>query len=62
MAHCIPPTRLAQTATDTPWLKELYDLFAPVRKEAQKHSEEEINRVIGQAVAAARITSHSHNP
>ena len=57
----ITPARLAQTAADTPWFKDLYDLFASVREEVQEHSEEEINRVIDQAVAAARTSHHAHN-
>lgn len=54
MARCISPARLAQTAADTPWFKDLYALFAPVREEAQEHSEDEINQAIDQAVAATR--------
>lgn len=57
----ITPARLAQTAADTPWFKDLYDLFAPVREEAQEHSEDEINQAIDQAVTAARNTPHAHN-
>jgi AbrB family looped-hinge helix DNA binding protein len=39
------------------WLKELYDLFAPVR-ETIKGSEEEIDNVIERAVSETR---HSHD-
>jgi hypothetical protein len=38
----------------SPWLKELYDLFAPARAEAAKYSEEEINTAIDEAVKAVR--------
>jgi hypothetical protein len=54
----ITPAQLAQTAGSTPWFKDLYDLFAPVRDEAQEHSEDEIN----QAVTAAWTTRYAHNP
>ena len=60
MAHCITSARLAQTAADTTWFKDLYDLFASVREEAQEHSAEEIDQAIDQAVAAARTTRHAH--
>jgi predicted DNA-binding antitoxin AbrB/MazE fold protein len=36
------------------WFKELYDLFAPVRKELQDVPEDEIDRRIAQAVKAVR--------
>jgi len=36
------------------WLNEMYDLFAPVRKEARSRSEGEIDRTIGQAVREVR--------
>lgn len=40
----------------SPWLKELYDLFAPVRQEAvaAEMSEAEINAAIDAAVRAVR--------
>ncbi len=50
----IKPMRVAETAGGSPWLKELYDLFAPVRDEAASMSEEEIDEAIQQAVAASR--------
>lgn len=36
------------------WLKELYDLFAPVRAQASEHSEQEVNDAIAEAVHAVR--------
>jgi predicted DNA-binding antitoxin AbrB/MazE fold protein len=36
------------------WFKELYDLFAPVRKELGEVPEEEIDRRIARAVKAVR--------
>jgi AbrB family looped-hinge helix DNA binding protein len=50
----IKPMRVTETAAGSPWLKELYDLFAPVRDEAASMSEEEIDEAIEQAVAASR--------
>ena len=38
----------------SPWLKELYDLFAPVRQEAASYSEDEVNTAIDEAVQAVR--------
>lgn len=38
----------------SPWLKDLYDLFAPVREEARRYDEAEIDQAIDAAVAAAR--------
>jgi AbrB family looped-hinge helix DNA binding protein len=38
----------------SPWLRELYELFAPVREDAKHLSEEEINAAIDEAVAAVR--------
>ena len=35
-------------------MKELYDLFAPVREEAQRFSSEEIDATIDEAVKAVR--------
>ncbi len=57
----ITPARPVQTTAGTPWFKDLYDLFAPVREAAEEHSEAEIDQAIDQAVAATRITGHAHN-
>ena len=38
----------------SPWLKDLYDLFAPVRESAAEYTEEAINEIIDQAVRAVR--------
>lgn len=40
----------------SPWLKELYDYYAPVRQEAieKGYTEEEINQAIDEAVAEVR--------
>ncbi len=52
-------TVAAARATDkqgSPWLKELYDLFAPVREEIRKSglSEQEINDIIDDEIRADR--------
>ena len=50
----IKPLRVTDTAAGSPWLKELYERFAPVREEAKGYSEEEVNAAIDEAVKAAR--------
>jgi hypothetical protein len=41
-------------AEGSPWLREFYGLFAPVREEAKQYSEEEINAAIDDGVKAVR--------
>ena len=45
-----------ETAQGSPWLRELYEYFAPVREEAieRGYSEEEINADIDAALAEVR--------
>jgi AbrB family looped-hinge helix DNA binding protein len=51
----IKPVSVREKAAGSPWLKELYDLFAPVREEAAaKYSEQEIDAAIDQAMKAVR--------
>lgn len=50
----IKPVQVTVAQDGTPWLKELYDLFAPVRKETQKASEKEIDSAIDTALKAVR--------
>ncbi len=50
----IKPVKATETGPGSPWLKELYDLFASVRERAAHYSEEEVNAAIDQAVAAVR--------
>jgi len=38
------------------WLKSLYDLYLPARKEAQKYTDEEIERDIKDAIREVRRT------
>ena len=49
----IKPVRITDQA-GSEWVKELYDLFAPVRTQAGKVSEKEINEAIDEAVHAVR--------
>ena len=43
-----------QTEPGSTWARELYERFAPVREEAERYSEEEVNADIDTAVAAVR--------
>ena len=48
------PMPLGRTVAGSPWLKELYDLFAPVRDEAKGHDSKEIDAAIDSAMKAVR--------
>jgi len=50
----IKPVQVSERKEGSPWVKELYLHFAPVREEASKYSEEEINSAIDEAVKAVR--------
>jgi AbrB family looped-hinge helix DNA binding protein len=50
----LKPLHARQTAGGSPWMKELYDLFAPVRGEALQFRGEEIDEAIDAAVKAVR--------
>ena len=50
----IKPVAVSERAQGSPWLRELYDSFAPVREQAAQYSEEEINAAIDEAVRAVR--------
>lgn len=52
----IKPVQVTDTAHGSPWLKELYDYFAPVRDEILERgiSEQEVDADIDAAVAATR--------
>jgi AbrB family looped-hinge helix DNA binding protein len=50
----IKPLSVTNTVAGSPWVKELYDLFAPVRAEAAKYSSDEIDAAIDAAVAESR--------
>jgi AbrB family looped-hinge helix DNA binding protein len=50
------PVRMEESTEGSPWLRELYDYFAPVREEILRRgiSEEEVNADIDAAIAAVR--------
>lgn len=50
----IVPLETRESSPGSSWLKDLYDLFAPVREEAAHLSEEEINQAIDEAVRQSR--------
>jgi len=50
----VRPLSVRERAGGSPWLKELYDRFAPVREEAMRYKEEEIDTAIDEAVKAVR--------
>lgn len=52
----IKPLHVREAHTGSPWLKDLYNYFAPVREEAiaKGYTEEEINTAIDEAVRASR--------
>lgn len=52
----IKPVKTVNTVKGSPWIRELYEAFAPVRKEAEEKglNEKGINTAIDQAVKAVR--------
>ncbi len=52
----IKPLHVREARTGSPWLKDLYNYFAPVREEAiaKGYTEEEINTAIDEAMRASR--------
>lgn len=50
----VEPVKVTSKHKGSPWLKELYDLYAPVRKSLEGYSEEEINEAIDEAVRDVR--------
>lgn len=52
----ISPVKVDEPLKGSPWLRELYEYFAPVREEilARGISEEEVNADIDAAIAAVR--------
>lgn len=52
----IKPVHPTKTVAGSPWLKDLYDYFAPVREEIKKkgYTEREVNDAIDAAVKAVR--------
>jgi hypothetical protein len=50
----IRPEKATAPEIGSAWARELYDLFATVRKEAATHTEKEIGTDLDRAVAAVR--------
>jgi AbrB family looped-hinge helix DNA binding protein len=50
----IEPLKVAPKSTGSPWARELYQLFTPVRKSLEGHREEEINEAVEEAVREVR--------
>ena len=50
----IKPVRVQETGEGSAWLADLYERFAPVRDEAQRYTEQEIDEAIMAAVTAVR--------
>jgi bifunctional DNA-binding transcriptional regulator/antitoxin component of YhaV-PrlF toxin-antitoxin module len=52
----IKPVEVSEPTKGSPWLRELYEYFAPVREEILRRgiSEEEVNADIDAAIAAVR--------
>lgn len=44
------------------WVRELYDLFAPVRESVRGYSEQEINDMIDEALAKCALTRREQPP
>ncbi len=50
----IKPVHIREESAGSPWLRELYDRFTPIRDQAADLSEDEINDAIDAAVKAVR--------
>jgi bifunctional DNA-binding transcriptional regulator/antitoxin component of YhaV-PrlF toxin-antitoxin module len=50
----IRPVKVTQTEAGSAWARDLYEMFALVRKEADHYSESDVNADIDKAVAAVR--------
>lgn len=50
----VRPVQVTSVGPGSVWARELYEMFAPVRKEAAKYSEEVVDKDIVKAVAAVR--------
>ncbi|MEX1253934.1 MAG: AbrB/MazE/SpoVT family DNA-binding domain-containing protein [Dehalococcoidia bacterium] len=50
----IEPVRVAPKATGSPWAKELYEQFAPVRTSLKGRTEKAVNEAIDEAVKETR--------
>jgi AbrB family looped-hinge helix DNA binding protein len=50
----VEPVKVARKGTGSPWLLELYELFAPARANLESYTEDEINEAIDEALRAVR--------
>lgn len=50
----VRPFKVSQAGAGSAWARDLYAMFAPVRKQADEYSEAEVNADIDRAVAAVR--------
>ncbi len=50
----IEPVRVEPKVKRSPWVRELYELYAPARKGLKDVPEEEINKAIDEAVKEVR--------
>ncbi len=50
----IEPVRVEPKVKGSPWARELYELYAPVREGLKDVSEQEINKAIDEAVKEVR--------
>lgn len=50
----IEPVKVTRKGVGSPWLRELYESFGPVRASLEGYTEEEINQVIDEAIKAVR--------
>jgi len=50
----IEPVKVTRKGVGSPWLLELYELFAPVRASLESYTEAEINEAIDEAIKAVR--------
>lgn len=56
------PVQLSSAPRDSAWARELYELFAPVRAQAAKRTEKQINTDIDRAVSAVRRKHRARRP
>jgi hypothetical protein len=50
----IEPVKVTPREKGSPWAKELYQMFAPVRASLESHPEEAINEAIDEVVGEVR--------
>jgi len=50
----IEPVKVTPKEKGSPWARELYQMFAPVRAGLESYSEEEVNQAIDEAVREVR--------